>query len=351
MNKKYMKKLKLSNQNMYKKLVNQNIEDALDELNAEDKGRYYICNCPECNEHEAFIYKNNTNFIQCNRENHCGERMLLQFNEKQYTHPTTVKVKKSYLSLSADQKEALTWSMRVFSFAKKGLQSEAMDNGYRGLSRENVRQHVIDLQNKEVVQYFFKKTSSLLGKDYSKSSWMCERNIMIPLYGEDNTIDRILLRSSINPSTEPKEIQLILNPSKETRDFFVDIPKDAESIVFCESLLDALSFREIDESCGFVALTGAAKTRQVDSYINKNKDIFKDKQLWMAMDDDKAGWEATRKLTNTLKAQQLGENISIFRYVATCKDPNEFLQANRKQFENRYKENMKQLESVKEAER
>lgn len=180
---------------------------------------------------------------------------------------------------------------------------------------------------------------------------MCERNIMIPLYGEDNTIDRLLLRSSINPSTEPKEIQLILNPSKETRDFFVDIPRDAESIVFCESLIDALSFREMDESCGFVALTGAAKTRQVDTYIRKNKHIFKDKQLWMAMDDDQAGWDAARKLTNTLKAQQLGEDISIFRYGVACKDPNEFLQVNRRQFENRYKENMKQLESVKEAER
>lgn len=341
----------LSNQSLYKKLVYQNIDNALDELNAEDKGRYYICNCPECNEHEAFIYKNNTNFIQCNRENHCGERMLLQFHEKQNTHPTTEKIERSFPSLSEDQKQALTWSMRFFSFAKKGLQSEAMDNGYRGLSKENVRQHVIDLQNKEVVQYFFKKTSSLLGKDYSKSSWMCERNIMIPLYGEDNTIDRVLLRSGINPNTEPKEIQLILNPSKETRDFFVDIPKDAESIVFCESLLDALSFREIDESCGFVALTGAAKTRQVDAYIRKNKNVFKDKQLWMAMDDDKAGWDATRKLISTLNNQQLGGDVSIFRYGAACKDPNEFLQANRKQFENRYKENMKQLESVKEAER
>src|SRR5699024_11772380 len=106
--------------------------------------------------------------------------------------------------------------------------------------------------------------------------------------------DRILLRSSINPSTEPKEIQLILNPSKETRDFFVDIPKGAESIVFCESLLDALSFREIDESCGFVALTGAAKTRQVDAYIRKNKHSSKDKQLWMEVDDDKAGRESTQ---------------------------------------------------------
>lgn len=329
----------------------QNIENALDELNAEDKGHYYICNCPECNEHEAFIYKNNTNFIQCNRENHCGERMLLQFHEKQNTHPALQRIENNFPSLSDDQKEALTWSMRVFSFAKKGLQSEAMDNGYRGLSKENVRQHVIDLQNKEVMQYFFKKTSSLLGKDYSKSSWMCERNILIPLYGEDNTIDRVLLRSSINPSTVPKEIQLILNPSKETRDFFVDIPKKAKSIVFCESFLDALSFREIDESCGFVALTGAAKTRQVDTYIRKNKNMFKDKRLWIAMDDDKAGWDATRKLISTLKTHQLGGDVSIFRYNAACKDPNEFLQANRKQFENRYKRKVQQLETVKEAEK
>src|SRR5699024_12572598 len=96
---------------------------------------------------------------------------------------------------------------------------------------------------------------------------------------------------------------------KETRDFFVDIPKDAESIVFCESLFDALSFREIDESCGFVALTGAAKTRQVDAYIRKNKEIFKDKQLCIEMDDDQAGWEETRKITSSLKKQRVVHNM------------------------------------------
>src|SRR5699024_9073366 len=141
-------------------------------------------------------------------------------------------------------------------------------------------------------------------------------------------------------NTEPKEIQLILNPSKETRDFFVDIPKDAESIVFCESLLDALSFREIDESCGFVALTGAAKTRQVDAYIRKNKNVFKDKQLWMAMDYYKAYLDATRQLISTLTNQQIRGNCCIFRYGAAYKHPKEFLQATRKQFEKRYQENM-----------
>src|SRR5699024_93480 len=158
----------------------------------------------------AFICKTNTNFSLCNRGSHWGERMLLQIDAHQNTHPTTEKIVKSFPILTEDQKEAFTCSMSVVSFAKKALQSEALDSGYPRLSIENIRQHVIDLQNKEVLQYFFKKTSSFLGKDYSKSSWMCERNIMSPLYGEDNTIDRVLLRSSINPSTEPKEIQLIL---------------------------------------------------------------------------------------------------------------------------------------------
>src|SRR5688500_19442112 len=155
----------MDKQSLYKRLVYQNIENALDELNAEDKGRYYICNCPECNEHEAFIYKNNTNFIQCNRENHCGERMLLQFHEKN-VHPEREKIQKTFPSLSDDQKEALTWSMRLFSFAKTGTKSEVLDDGYRGLSKGNIRKHIVDLQNKEVTQYFFKKTSSLLWKDY-----------------------------------------------------------------------------------------------------------------------------------------------------------------------------------------
>src|SRR5699024_10844875 len=116
----------MDKQSLYKRLVYQNIENALDELNAEDKGRYYICNCPECNEHEAFIYQNNTNFIQCKRENHRGERMLLQFHEKENVHPEREKIQKTFPRLSYDQKEALTWSMWLFSFATTGTKSEVL---------------------------------------------------------------------------------------------------------------------------------------------------------------------------------------------------------------------------------
>src|SRR5699024_9354907 len=257
----------------------QNIENALDDLNAEDKGRYYICNCPECSEHEAFIYKNNTTFIQCNREKHCGERMLLQFYDKKSLPPEREMIQENFPSLSEDQKEALTWSMRLFTFAKTGLKSETLNNGYRGLSKENAKEYIVDLQNKEVMQYFFKKTSSLLGKDYSNNSWMCKRNLVFPLYDEDKALNRVLLRSSIDPTLEPKEIQLIMNPSKTTKDFFMEIPDGANMVVFSESLLDALSFREVDKKCGYIALTGASKTRQVQAYIKENKDVFTNKHI------------------------------------------------------------------------
>ncbi|OZU88647.1 hypothetical protein CIL03_10170 [Virgibacillus indicus] len=340
----------MDKQSLYKRLVYQNIENALDELNAEDKGRYYICNCPECNEHEAFIYKNNKNFIQCNRENHCGEQMLLQFQEKKSLDAEIEKIQETFPSLSDDQKEALTWSMRLFSFAKIGLKSDTLDNGYRGLSKENTRKHIVDLQNKEVAEYFFKKTSSLIGKDYSNNSWMCKRNLVFLLYDKNNILDRVLLRSSIDPTLEPKEIQLIMNPSKDTKDFFIEIPEEMKTVVFSESLLDALSFREVDEHCGFIALTGASKTRQVEAYIRENKDAFTDKHILVAMDNDKAGWKATRKLVDTLETEGLDENVSLFSYSDGYKDANEFLQGNRAQFSKSYLQDTNQLQQTKQIE-
>src|SRR5699024_1106039 len=197
------------------------------------------------------------------------------------------------------------------------------------LSKVSIRKYVVDLQNEEVTQCYFRKTSRLLGKDYSNNSRMCKRNLIFPLYDKNNIVDRILLRSSIDPTLEPKELQLIMNPSKETKDFFIDIPEETKTVVFSESLLDALSFREVDENCGFIALTGASKTRQVQAYIRENKNVFADKNILIAMDDDKAGWKATRKLVETLRTEGLDEGVSLFRYSDSYKDANEFLQGNR----------------------
>ncbi|WP_088051870.1 toprim domain-containing protein [Virgibacillus dakarensis] len=320
----------------YKELVFQNIENALSELNAEDKGRYYICNCPECNQHEAFMYKNNKHFIQCNRENHCGSRMMLVFHEKVDMSAYEQKMEKQYPDLTTEQRESLDWSNRVFSYARNYFKSELLDNGYRGLSKQVTRRFVADLQHEDIVQHVFQKAEPLLGKDYSNNSWMCKRNLIFPLYGEDNTLDRVLLRSSFDENLDPKEIQLIFNPSKETRDFFMDIPEDARNVVVSESILDALSFREVDQNVGIIALTGSTKTRQVKEYMAEYKGQFADKSLLIAMDDDQAGWKATRDIINTIEDKKVGKDWTVFDYTAGMKDANENLQRNRKEFAKTY---------------
>lgn len=116
----------------------------------------------------------------------------------------------------------------------------------------------------------------------------------------------------------------------------MDIPQDAENVVVSESILDALSFREVDRNVGFIALTGATKTRQVKEYMAQHKEQFADKQLLIAMDDDPAGWKATRDIVNTIEEAEIGENWVAFDYSSGTKDANENLQQYRKEFAKAY---------------
>lgn len=328
-----------------KRLLYNNIYEALEDLNAQDKGRYYICTCPECDRNEAFIYKNNLNFIQCNRENYCGERMVLQYREKEdVIDLKKEKVSESYLQLSNEQIKALDWANKVFKHMQRYYKSEALDHGYRGISEKVAKKFIIDLKSEKFVQYMFEKTEPLLGKDYSKSEWMRKRNLVFPIYGEDGRVDRILLRSSLDPDLEPKEIQLIMNPSRDTRDFFIDVPEQAETVVVSEAILDALSFREIDCNIGIIALTGANKTRQVKEYLTKNKEKFQNKNILFAMDDDRAGWVATNELVQVVKGEKIGKSYVVFDYPhSDIKDANEFLELDRVGFEKKYRESLSRL--------
>lgn len=314
-----------------------NIEEMLDTQNAEDRGRYFLCDCPECKEHEAFIYKNNPKMIICNRENECGEKYYVEYKSKSVVNDLKRKhFKVNYPELTNEQQEALDWSNRVLEYFREYEPSDTLDGGYRGLSKDLVRKHVVDLKYKEVVNMFFHKTQSLFKKDYRDNDFMMERNIIMPIYGDDGVIERVLLRSSLNPNAEPKELQLVLNPSKETRDFFIDVPDNAETIVITEALFDGLCFREIDEGVGFVALTGSRKTRKVKEYIQKNKQIFKKRKVILAMDDDVAGWKANQDIMESLEK----ESIDYQLFLSSCdkKDPNEFLNKNRYSFKESYEQ-------------
>lgn len=323
-----------------RRLIYSNIEDALASLNAEDKGRYFLCTCPECQQSEAFIYKNNLSFIQCNRENECGERMLLHFEEKKQGLAYQKK-EITYPALSNEQVRALSQLTALFKHMES-RESPTLDNNYRGLSRETLRPFVVDLLEREYVANMFKSAESLLLKNYEKSEWMSKRNLVFPIYGEDGLVERISLRSSIEPNIEPKEIQLVVNPSKETRDFFIDIPKKAETVVIGEAILDSLSFREVDANVGIIGLTGAAKTRLLCKFISENKEIFQGKKIVLALDNDEAGRKAAEKIVDALK--KINVRYQLFSYPENIKDPNDYLNKDRQSFEKAYKNTLRKMQ-------
>lgn len=56
--------------------------------------------------------------------------------------------------------------------------------------------------------------------------------------------------------------------------------------------------------------------------------------MLIAMDDDKAGWKATRDIAAMLEQENM--DWSVFDYATDCKDANENLQHHRKDFEKTY---------------
>src|SRR5699024_8109114 len=256
-------------------------------------------------------------------------------------------MKESYPYLTDEQVEAIDWLQRSLNHLDEFGVSDVLNQEYRGLSRETTKGFVIDFQNKNLVNLMFHKTYPLFNKDYRNNDFMCERNLVLPIYGEDGHVERVLLRSSINPNPEPKEIQLIVNPSKEARDFFVDVPDGAETIVITEALFDGLSFREIDPEVGFIALTGSQKTRQVEEYLKMNRDKLSDKNILVAMDNDKAGLDAQDKLVDVIGNHGIGKDWALFDYPVCISDPNEFLRLSKDEFLRSYERSIKAFKKDK----
>lgn len=311
-----------------------NLEDALVDLKAVDRGSYFLCECPDCKKNEAFMYKNNTNVIRCNRENECGEKTIVKYEEKKSSKELKLlQMKKEYPTLSEEQVETMNWLVDVMDHVErydKSFSSGVLDESFRGLSRGTTKKFVLDLGNQDMVSSLLKKIEPLIGKDYSNSDFMTCRNLIMPIYGKDGLVDRIVLRSSLNPDISPKEVQLITNRTREARDFFVSVPKSANTIIVGEGLMDVLSFREIDPTVGVIGLTGSTKTRQMLQAMEKRKEILKEKNIIVAMDNDKAGMKAKEKIVDALKQNRIGKSVSVFFYgekaeKKSISDPNDYL--------------------------
>lgn len=105
-----------------------NVEEALDMVNAQDRGRYFLCTCPECNKREAFIYKNNPNFLQCNRENNCGVSVVFEYEENKKVKEWRSKYESEDGTLTPEQKKELVYISRLFKHIQYNTENETLDN-------------------------------------------------------------------------------------------------------------------------------------------------------------------------------------------------------------------------------
>ncbi|TWL14640.1 toprim domain-containing protein [Bacillus licheniformis] len=321
------------------------LQELVNDLNAEDKGRYFLCDCPSCGRSESFIYKDNPFFIKCNRVNNCGFESIIKYDDNEKTKEKCVLSKKENTKdLNEKQLGQIEWLSKFLSFYQKNYPNPSLENGYRGISKEVIQPYAVDLVNEKMMKWFFKRTDSLYpdkehGKRYYEMSVMTARNLVFPIKGEDGLVDVICLRSTGSKNVGKKEIQLYLNPSSAARDFIVDIPDNCSHVVVCESPLDALSFKEIDSNIGFIGLTGSNKLSKALRFICENKDLLQQKTFLLAGDNDRAGKEMNKKINSEL--DKLKIRHTFFEYQGEANDPNEFLNKDRSEFEKNLEQSVK----------
>ncbi|WP_025731380.1 toprim domain-containing protein [Heyndrickxia ginsengihumi] len=316
----------------YNKLTYTTLNHALEDLNAQDMGRYFLCNCPSCKHHEAFMYKG-TNFLNCNRENACGEKFILNFKEKDQNKEEIYSKKysnekKDSVHLTSEQRKAREWATKFINYVKNKTKNEL--DGFRGLSEDNCSNFIANLHNEKMVKHFFEQTKCLFKKDYTKLSFITKRNIIMPIYGEDEQIDRILMRSTIEENLGQKEVQLVLNPNA-VNDYFFNVKPENEYVVVTEGPIDGYSYKEVVPNIGVISQSGSRKINSIQNFIRNHKDQFVDKTFILSFDQDRAGKIARFKWIEFLKEENLSFT-EMTGFPENIKDANEWLQKDREGF-------------------
>lgn len=297
------------------------IDDLFEDLNAKDKGRYIVMDCPCCEvKNAAFSYKKNLNFISCNRQNECGETTLVTFEKEidsskikleEDTHTTPLSVEKQKeITLLSSQLQHLVSNVRI---------DHEVCKTYRGLSQVNYSDYLIKTPNNQLGLSLAEKLPHIF-ENYdtpAKKKLLENRDVIIPYFDKTNKVDRLLLRSSQPLKGAIKEINVLVQDNKrDAKDYHLSLSKDTSRtdnpIIIAETIIDGLSLREIDKNCEFIAVSGVNHMRQAMSYVSENKEQFKERSFIIAMDNDRAGEVATQKWETLLT--QLDLTNTRFEY-------------------------------------
>lgn len=307
--------------------TNKETNEFLEQLNIKEYREYYRCDCPECGtKQSAFIYKNNPEWLRCNRLNNCNfVQKIGNFNDKEIT----TKESKTR-SISPQGTTLLNTALNLFSnqnHESKSYSKELLD---RGISSETLSTYNIaefNMNVRELVDKIPKLRNSFHPSHFS--DFYNDYKILIPIYDKTGeNLDWILFRS-MSENAEPKEISFKLHGNSNDILNLHELTNDKKTILITEGIFDGLSFADTVESGQMVSLIGCKKYKRLLKHIDEHIDELQHKKIIVAFDNDRAGNEYGNEFVKEL--QDRGINAKRF-HLDKYNDVNEFYCKNKEGF-------------------
>lgn len=315
------------------------IRNALNSLRARQMGSYFICDCPKCGQHEAYIYIDDVNKllkdghhrvpIRCNRQNRCGETSYLNdIAETDGPAASNAPIQpKSSVEMTSEGIHVLD------AYFGKNIQHK-VEFSYRGISAANLTAHHVVYEKRTLLGLFNATERSrkmFWGRKYQTASYR-NRDMLFPVYDDKGTLVRILLRTR-DPKMSPakKEIQVIVRENTPEIWNIQDLLDPEKKIVFItEGAYDAMSITEVCHApnVGVISISGVGKYRQIIRMIKKHEKETAGKIFILAFDNDPAGNRTVAKAMTEFSSA----GLCVLRYLPLMKDCNESLQAGREAF-------------------
>lgn len=319
----------------------------LSDLEPQNKGDYYLLNCPKCNTKTAFIYKDGI-VIQCNRKNNCAYSVSLWDyiqEKKSLSNKETLEELARFAGYSLPQNQA--YSEEKFLKAKEKaniletaltffIQELWLDKEQKVLNYLKNRGYTeSDIEIMEVGYYpsYQKTRTYLINKGYSQENisnlfkWMeldtSHREdycLVIPYRDTMGNLAGFYGRIIGNLKEGEKDKYKPLTDVEKLKDNLFNIHKARKEkrLTIVEGYLDALiaTARGIK---GVVATGGSTLTKT--QFDNLSKHGFK--YLVLSLDNDKAGNEGTERSIKLLSHSNL--KVFIAELPILFKDPDEFI--------------------------
>lgn len=303
-----------------RKLKYKNVQEMIENIVIKEKANYFICECPDCNGHEAYIYKTNLNSMKCSRANECGSEFVIKYEieDKEYNFIKSEQVIASEIEMS----KKIT---NILNSVNKNIPDDII---YRGLEKEILsKADVYVAKPGTKIEVDFKSEDiAIFGTETTKLQIKSSKyDLIFPFKNNNEEITRLIYRSFNDDQYVKEYCKPLVQQSADV----LKIDLDNDVIFVSESILDGLSLKQSYDA-GLFACRGITKVNSLIYDLSKDFNFWKDKTLLIGFDSDAAGEKFSKSLSD--KCEELGIEYIKLNVPNNVKDWNDILKLNGKEY-------------------